>query len=94
MKQWKTVSVQGRYGVTIRINIMSGDITIANITSVNINNQDWEHARLIVAAPDLLSTIENALVSIKIMSMASNDEILKIMGDSFEAAIALVEKEG
>lgn len=58
------------------------------------------NARLIAAAPDLLKTIKNALASLAIISMpnsglgdvATNDELLKIMGDSFRAAITKTEE--
>lgn len=54
------------------------------------------------AHDDLLAVIRNALLTIRIMSMpvlgnpasvATNDELLKIMGSSFEQAIAKAEKK-
>lgn len=62
-----------------------------------IDAQDKDFTKLKQQRDDLLATITNARLSIKIMSMpriddiddkvASNEELLAIMGDSFEAAI-------
>lgn len=67
------------------------------------------NARLIAAAPEtkrqrdaLLATIKNALTSLAIINMpvqgdisavATNEELLKIIADSFRAAIAEAEKQ-
>ena len=81
--------------------ILSGVETIACVFKeyVATKEEAKANARLIAAAPDLYATIENALTTLKIMSIpmtdknvATNDKLLKITCDSFREALAKADK--
>ncbi len=104
--KWEIHESNSHPHFSIRVGDYMNNTHICSMSNEHSQETD-DNACLIAAAPetkqqrdDLLATITNALASLAVMDMprldnkvATNDEILKIMADSFQEAIAKTEKQ-